>query len=192
VHDAPAPRTPNKTNNGRSHHRYTETTRRSARNGFNSCSELSPVTGLFCHRRLTDMAGPRPVGPTSPPKDLHQRRDVRTTRLHCTPQCPSSARPLSLTALATRPAIRSRASIAASTASRSNVRDDRETPLWCGTGWPTYRSDLSFGKTEYFYRKGLTGVPVICPSGTPDGPTSARLIRKAGRTHSGCDAPEVL
>jgi len=31
---------------------------------------FSPVTGLCCHRRLADMAGPRPVGPTSPPQDL--------------------------------------------------------------------------------------------------------------------------
>jgi hypothetical protein len=41
-----------------------------ARNGFNSYFVLSPAIGLFCHRRLTDIAGPRPVGPTSPPKDL--------------------------------------------------------------------------------------------------------------------------
>jgi hypothetical protein len=41
-----------------------------ARNGFNSYFVLSPAIGLFCRRRLTDIAGPRPVGPTSPPQDL--------------------------------------------------------------------------------------------------------------------------
>jgi hypothetical protein len=36
----------------RSHYRFAETIRLSLRNGFNAYSVLSPVTGLFCHRRL--------------------------------------------------------------------------------------------------------------------------------------------
>jgi hypothetical protein len=35
-----------------SHHRFTETVRHSLRDGFNAYFVLSPVTGLFCHRRL--------------------------------------------------------------------------------------------------------------------------------------------
>jgi hypothetical protein len=34
-----------------SHHRFTETVRHSLRDGFNGSFVLSPVTGLFCHRR---------------------------------------------------------------------------------------------------------------------------------------------
>src|SRR5207248_1577714 len=42
---------------------------------------ISPVIGLFCHRRLANMAGPRPVGPTSPPQSLTpaSRRQDHTT-----------------------------------------------------------------------------------------------------------------
>jgi hypothetical protein len=35
-----------------------------ARNGFTAYFELSPVTGLFCHRRSADMSCLSPVGPT--------------------------------------------------------------------------------------------------------------------------------
>ena len=35
-----------------SHHGHTEITRHSPRNGFTAYIALSPVTGLFCHRRL--------------------------------------------------------------------------------------------------------------------------------------------
>ena len=37
-----------------SHHRHAETTGHSLRVGFNGYSALSPVTGLFCHRRLAE------------------------------------------------------------------------------------------------------------------------------------------
>ena len=42
---------------------------------------ISPVIGLCCHPRLANMAGPRPVGPTSPPRDLTpaSRRQDHTT-----------------------------------------------------------------------------------------------------------------
>jgi hypothetical protein len=42
---------------------------------------ISPVIGLCCHRRLANMAGPRPVGPTSPPQNLTpaSRRQDHTT-----------------------------------------------------------------------------------------------------------------
>jgi hypothetical protein len=37
-----------------SHHGHTGATRHSLRNGFTAYFVLSPVTGLFCHRRLAD------------------------------------------------------------------------------------------------------------------------------------------
>src|SRR5436305_9545885 len=42
---------------------------------------ISPVIGLCCHRHLANMAGPRPVGPTSPPQNLTpaSRRQDHTT-----------------------------------------------------------------------------------------------------------------
>jgi len=87
---------------------------------------LSPVIGLFCHRRRWSY--------------LHrlerQRRGVRTTRLRRPQACTLVKAPL------------------ASTASRSNVRDDRETPL-CGTGRRGFRSDLGRARTEIFFEKGL-------------------------------------
>jgi hypothetical protein len=43
-----------KTNTRVSHHRFAETVRHSLRNGFTAYFVLSPVTGLFCHRRRAD------------------------------------------------------------------------------------------------------------------------------------------
>jgi len=48
----PQPRVRNKKAHEHSHHRFTENIRPSLRNGFNGYFVLSPVTGLFCHRRL--------------------------------------------------------------------------------------------------------------------------------------------
>jgi|SRR5665647_263721 len=62
----------------------------------------------------------------------------------------------------------------ASTASRSNVRDDGQRPS-PGAGWCVYRLICDFGKSEYFCRRGLTegseNKQVICPAGshTPAG-----------------------
>jgi hypothetical protein len=39
----------------RSHYRFAETIRPSLRNGFNDYFVLSPVTGLFCHRRRAEV-----------------------------------------------------------------------------------------------------------------------------------------
>src|SRR5436190_1226331 len=93
---------------------------------------ISPVIGLCCHRRLANMAGPRPVGPTSPPQNLTpaSRRQDHTT----SPSAATSFVCAPCTAHGLDPALRSRlrADAAASTASRANVRDDRETPLCVG------------------------------------------------------------
>ena len=52
----------------------------------------------------------------------------------------------------------------ASTASRPAFVTMRNAPL-CGTGRRGYRSDLPFGKPEYFCERGWTGKSLICPSG---------------------------
>ena len=71
-----------------SHHRFTGAIRHSPRNGLTAYFAISPVIGLCCHRRLSDKAGPRPVGPTSPPQDLTpaSRRQDHTT----SPSAPAS------------------------------------------------------------------------------------------------------
>ena len=53
----------------------------------------------------------------------------------------------------------------ASIASRSNVRDDRETPLSVGRDGGRYKLICVFGKSEYFFKEGWTDDSVICPSG---------------------------
>jgi hypothetical protein len=88
---------------------------------------LSPVIGLCCHRHLA----------VTTARFERQRRGVRTTRLR---------RPQRALFVKSAPA---------STASRSNVRDDRETPLkWDGMAGIM---DLIWVKREakYFCRGGL-------------------------------------
>jgi len=53
----------------------------------------------------------------------------------------------------------------ASTASRPDVRDVRETPLCVGRDIDGYILICSFGKSEYFYQRGFTDFWVICPTG---------------------------
>jgi hypothetical protein len=90
---------------------------------------LSPVTGLFCHRRLRIKFCLSPVGPTqlreldasvgaSGPHDFAVRCNISRPRAvdHSRIQ-------------RTRPAIHRTLNAAASTASRPNVRDDHDTPL---------------------------------------------------------------
>src|SRR6185369_5916368 len=95
---------------------------------------ISPVIGLCCHRRLANTAGPRPVGPTSPPQNLTpaSRRQDHTT----SPSAATSfvCTPLHRSRVGPRPAMND----CAPTPPRPphpvpNVRDDRETPLSCGT-----------------------------------------------------------
>jgi hypothetical protein len=54
VHAAPAASRANEKSTRASHHRYAETVRHSLRDGATAYFVLSPVTGLFCHRRFAD------------------------------------------------------------------------------------------------------------------------------------------
>ena len=85
---------------------------------------LSPVTGLFCHRRLMDTSTKldASVGASGPHDFAVRFGTVRYRRFH-------------VHRILTR------------------VRDDREPPL-CGTGRWEYISDSGFGKSEYFLWAG--------------------------------------
>jgi hypothetical protein len=99
---------------------------------------LSSVTGLSCHRRLQ----------VTTCKLERQRRGVRTTRLR-------------------RPrAARSSKAQPASIASRSNVRDDRETPLNRDGTVLDVKVIWVERKQESFCGTGWTDLQLICPAGT--------------------------
>jgi hypothetical protein len=91
-------------------------------------SALSSVIGLYCHRRLQGCLC----------KLERQRRGVRTTRLR---------RPQASALVKAPPA---------STASRANVRDDRETPLLWARDSQSIKLFLPNRKTKYFWRRGWT------------------------------------
>jgi hypothetical protein len=124
-----------------SHHEFTgKTPSIPARNGFTAYFVISPAIGLFCHRRLTDMAGPRPVGPTSPPQDLipASRYQDHTTSLYAAPVYAKRLRRglapfVSLPPIAHgKPALPSRVmpDAAASTASCPALLTLRNAPRW--------------------------------------------------------------
>jgi len=116
---------------------------------------LSPVTGLVCHRRSTDMVLSKPGRADLTSANLTPASGVRTTRLRRTQQHLSSACCRSLTG--SSPALQSRCAqnAAASTASAPRVRDDRDTPLVVGWDARSSRSDLGCVKTEIFLQRGL-------------------------------------
>src|SRR6266852_3282414 len=111
--------------------------------------ELSPVTGLFCHRRSADMSCLSPVGPTrlreldasvgaSGPHDFAVRNNISR------PPAVNRSR-----IQRTRPAIPSRAKRCRVHRTPPRVRDDHDTPLL----WGGMRKvlDLIWGKWEQKY-----------------------------------------
>jgi hypothetical protein len=105
-----------------------------ARNGFTTYFVLSPVTGLFCHRRLRTDVVPKPgraditsanLTPASGRQDHTTSPYAATSLVHSLGDRSQAFR---------QPALRSRCAqnAAASTASAPRVRDDRDTPLWWG------------------------------------------------------------
>jgi hypothetical protein len=83
-----------------SHHGHTGNTRHSPRNGFTAYSALSPVTGLFCHRRLrnTFRTLDTSVG-VSGPHDFSVRKHLPSSEA---PLASTASRPASVT-IAIRP-----------------------------------------------------------------------------------------
>ena len=60
--------------------------------------------------------------------------------------------------------------VAASTASRTNVRDDRDTPLWWDGMARGDKDDLPDGESGIFFRRELDALfGVICPTGQKTG-----------------------
>jgi hypothetical protein len=134
----------------RSHHGHTGLTRHSPRNGFTAYNVLSPVTGLFCHRRCVDRSTKldASVG-ASGPHDFAVR--VSIARL-ATPTRPSHPAP--------------------------NVRGDCAYAPLSGAGRRKLVAVICpTAQAEYFYAKGWTGFrvrPLICPTGK-----SVAIIRAA-------------
>ena len=111
-----------------SHHRFTETSRHSLRDGFTAYSALSPAIGLSCHRHRPNCVGRLDVGvETSGPHDFA----VRSMRplVSCAPPRPSHPRPC--------------------------VRDDRDTPLVKGRDGGGNWSDLGGTRSKIFLQAGL-------------------------------------
>jgi hypothetical protein len=106
-----------------SHHRFTETSRHSLRDGFTAYSALSPVIGLSCHRHRPNCFARLDVSvETSGPHDFA----IRSTRalVSCAPPRPSHPRPC--------------------------VRDDRDTPLVKGRDGGGNWSDLGETRSKIF------------------------------------------
>src|SRR3984893_2548686 len=110
---------------------------------------LSPVTGLFCHRRLADYVLSKPGRADSTPPNLTPasgRQDHTTSPYAAT----SLVRPLLIAhRLITRPAIPLHAKRCRVHRIPPRVRDDRDTPLW----WGGMRKvlDLIWGEWEQKY-----------------------------------------
>jgi hypothetical protein len=127
VSDAPAASCAKVESTRVSHHRLTGSVRLSLRNGFTAYFVLSPVTGLFCHRRRADNSAKldASVG-ASGPHDFAVR--VSTIRQARRPRPPHPV---------------------------PYVRDDRETPLCVGRDGGSSRSDLGRRRSEIFFAEGL-------------------------------------
>jgi hypothetical protein len=133
---------------------------------FTAYFVLSPVTGLFCHRRLRIRGEFSPVGPAlasakldasvgaSGPHDFAVRDiAVRLRAVNC-----SRAR---------RPALRPqlRADAAASTASRPAFVTIASRPS-VGQDGRACRTDFSENESGIFFESGLDKLLVICPTGS--------------------------
>jgi hypothetical protein len=104
---------------------------------FTAYTELSPVTGLSCHRRGADCSAPLDASVGAPgPHGFAVRVGVGR---RSTPQRPSHPAP--------------------------DVRDDHDTPLYVSAGRPAYKSDLGKTGSGIFLQPGLDSFPLICPSG---------------------------
>ena len=137
-----------------------------ARNGFTAYFVLSPVTGLFCHRRLrTDVvSAPGRADPISATLTPASGRQDHTT----SPYVATSL--VSVLLIAHGPFDSPCDPIAHQTLPRPPhpvpyVRDDRETPLCVGRDTKGSRCDLGGVKTKIFLQRGLD-TPVNEP---PDG-----------------------
>jgi hypothetical protein len=158
---------------GRTHtsnNEYTGTPGIPARNGFTAYVALSPVTGLFCHRRLriSGLSAPgradlpsreldASVG-ASGPHDFAVRSNISRQRAVDRSQVPKNppCDPIARKTLPRPPH------------PVPYVRDDRETPLCVGRDSETHRDVSTCHGSEIFLQRGLD-TPVNKP---PDGQIS--------------------
>ena len=117
---------------------------------------LSPVTGLFCHRRSADMVLSKPgrADKTSANLTPASGRQDHTT----SPSAAIVSRPRALDrsqVLSTSPAITSRAKRCRVHRIPPRVRDDHDTPLLWGGMTRACRDDLPDGVSEIFLQTGL-------------------------------------
>jgi hypothetical protein len=119
---------------------------------FTAYSALSPVTGLVCHRRQADRSAN--LTPASGRQD-HTSLPSASVPFVC--------------------------GTSASTASRTNVRDDRDTPLkWDGTGENTPVIWVGC-EEEIFLQRGLDSEIADLPVGHSRTPTMRRNVREVPR-----------
>ena len=131
---------------------------------------LSPVTGLFCHRRLADIVLSLPGWADRTPQNLTPASGRQDHTILPSAKSVSRQRAVDRSQ-ASRPALRSHRAqnAAASTASRPYVRDDHDTPLL----WGGMRKvlDVIWGvwKPKYFCKEGWTPLSTNRPTGkSPD------------------------
>jgi hypothetical protein len=136
---------------------YTGTPGIPARNGFTAYVELSPVTGLFCHRRQRKCSLSAPGRADLPSRQLDA--SVGASGPHDFAVRDNISRPRAVDRSRiqrTRPAIPSRAQRCLRPSHPApNVRDDRETPLLVRRDSRSCRCDLGGTKTEIFLQTGL-------------------------------------
>jgi hypothetical protein len=116
-------------------------------------SALSPVTGLFCHRRwwvtstnLTPASGCQDHTTSPSAASISRPRDNRSR-----PTLPRPLHPV------------------------PNVRDDRDTPLmWDGTA--RMYNGFDFGKTEIFFRSGLDKAETQAVTDLPVGQNQGKIL----------------
>src|ERR1700730_5110264 len=118
--------------------------------------ELSPVTGLFCHRRprINVLSKPGWADLNSAnltPASGCQDHTILPSAISISRQRAGDRSQISRSTLPSRRT----QNAAASTASAPRVRDDRDTPLWWGGMARTCRDDLPDGGSEIFLQRGL-------------------------------------
>src|ERR1700720_1996136 len=132
---------------------------------------LSPVTGLFCHRRLADIVLSKPGWADATPQNLTPASGRQDHTILPSAKSVSRQRAVDRSQIQrTRPAIPSRAKRCRVHRIPPRVRDDRDTPLWWGGMARICRDDLPDEHSEIFLPWGLD-TPV---DKSPDGQITTR------------------
>ena len=143
----------------RSHHRFARTARHSLRDGLSAYSVLSPVTGLFCHRRSRKNCFPRKLDTSvgvSGPHNFAVRTRLRQRLRRGLRQ--------SAEGLAKAEAARTSLAPPAAIASRPALMTCA-TPLFRGGMARVVDLICPTGKAKYFCEKGWTRICAMRPSG---------------------------